>query len=127
MYMFSILPHPPISKIWFAKARAPTFDYFGGTIPLILQTSLQRGPLAYKVPGMIDLMLRRLRRREMGTKAPFDSSSERITMTGKRRSEGPGPHDYNPKPESECKHENLEKINTSRKISDFRTPTDHEV
>ena len=37
-------------------------------------------PFSYKVPGMSEEMAYRLHRRQLGPKAAFDSSSERITM-----------------------------------------------
>lgn len=63
----------------------------------------------------------------MGLKAPFDSSSERITVTAAKKSESPGPQDYYPKPQPECKCENQGKIFNSRRNSDSRTPAEHEV
>ncbi|VDK37081.1 unnamed protein product [Taenia asiatica] len=75
---------------------------------------------------MTELLLLRLRRKEMGLKTPFDSSSERITMTAAKKSEGPGPQGYYPELQPKCQRENQDKIVISRKNSDSRTPIERE-
>ncbi|CDI96965.1 hypothetical protein EmuJ_000069800 [Echinococcus multilocularis] len=80
------------------------------------------GPFAYKIPGMTEKMLLRLKRKEVGLKVPFDSSSGRITMTAAKRCEGPGPYDYYPKPQPECRRKIPEKTSISRKNSDSCAP-----
>ncbi|EUB57574.1 hypothetical protein EGR_07585 [Echinococcus granulosus] len=83
-------------------------------------------PFAYKIPGMTEKMLLRLKRKEVGLKVPFDSSSERITKTAAKRCEGPGPHDYYNKLQPECRREIPEKISISRRNSDSRAPIERE-
>ncbi|KAL5962585.1 hypothetical protein TSMEX_009701 [Taenia solium] len=63
---------------------------------------------------MTELLLLRLKRKEMGLKMPFDSSSERITMTAAKKSEGPGPQGYYPELQPKCQRKNQDKNSESR-------------
>ncbi len=63
---------------------------------IMLRFFLLPAPCSYTLPGMSDLVMRKIKQKELGFKAPFDSSRERITMTAEQKMHGAEPPTFQP-------------------------------